>query len=267
MNRVETKNEWPTEIIDGLPVLVSPLLRSVPWLVHAFTTRLGGNSAEPLDSFNLGRHWKTDESKVDALNNRDRLCSALGVSYDRLVVPAQVHSSRVAWTHGPNSFPDVDAVGTSTANTPILLHYADCVPIILVDKTKKAICVIHAGWRGTAGGIAKNAVEKLREELGSNPQDMLAAVGPAIGSCCYPTGNDVAEQLNATVQNTDGLIEYRDGQPHPDLKAVNGRQLLESGVGQVDLSSACTACRPELFYSHRRFNGATGRQGAIAAIK
>jgi YfiH family protein len=261
-----TKNDWPQETVDGLTLLFSPLLRSVPGLVHAFTTRLGGQSPEPLDNFNLGRHWHTDESRTNAIHNRARLCAVLGIDVNRLMIPAQIHSSKVAWATEPTSFPDVDAVATVSKNTPILLHYADCVPIILVDKEKNALCVLHAGWRGTAGGIATHGVEKLVEMLGSNPSDMVAAVGPAIGSCCYPTGEDVAEQLESTVKDKAGLIDRREGQPRPDLKAVNARQLLEAGVSQVDVSAACTACNPELFYSHRRFAGKTGRQGAIGAV-
>ena len=98
------------------------------------------------------------------------------------------------------------------------------------------------------------------------PADMVAAVGPAIGSCCYPTGGDVAEKLSKTISSAEGMFVERDGNVCPDLKAINALQLLESGVGEVDVTELCTACNPQTFYSHRQSGGKTGRQGAIASI-
>ncbi len=261
------KNTWTVEEVGGLPLVFSPLLASEGQLTHAFTTRLGGDSEKPLDSFNLGRHWPTDQSRKDAMRNRQRLCSVFGLTVNRLVVPGQVHSSKIAWVTGPESLPDCDGVATVTQDTPILLHYADCVPIIIFDRVLSAAVVVHAGWRGTASGIAGKAVRLLSDTLGSQGRHLVAAVGPAIGSCCYPTGGDVAEKLLSSVDEKDGLVEVRDGTPYPDLKAINAVQLLEAGVGQVDVTSFCTACHPDMFYSHRRDAGQTGRQGALACIK
>lgn len=260
------KNDWPIREVAGLPLIFSPLLSELPSLVHAFTTRRGGTSAPPLDSFNLGRHFGTDESRTDAMFNRQRLCAALGLNFNRLVVPGQVHSTNIAWVTEPERLPSVDGVATVTPETPVLLHYADCVPIIVVDSTLDVMVVLHAGWRGTAGGIAGLAVRLMAASLDLDPKTMSAAVGPAIGSCCYPTGEDVSEKLLSSVENKTDLVEWKDGKPHPDLKAINAMQLLEAGVGQVDVASWCTACNPELFYSHRQSGGKTGRQSAIAAI-
>jgi YfiH family protein len=198
--------------------------------------------------------------------NRQRLCAALGLKFNRLVVPGQVHSTNIAWVGEPERFSSVDGVATVTPETPVLLHYADCVPIIIADSKLQAIVVLHAGWRGTAGGIASLAVRLLMESLDLEPRTMSAAVGPAIGSCCYPTGRDVCEKLLSSVENKSDLVRWEDGKPYPDLKAINAMQLLEAGVGQVDVTSWCTACHPELFYSHRQSGGKTGRQSAIACI-
>ncbi len=261
------KNAWPLKEIFGLSLLTSPLLSESKALTHAFTTRLGGKSADPLQWFNLGRHWATDESRQDASVNRSKLCSALSLNFNRLIVPGQVHSTRIAWVSEPESAPDIDGVATVTPDTPILLHYADCVPIIIFERELSAVCVLHAGWKGTAGGIATKGVSLLNQVLGSSASNMVAAVGPAIGPCCYPVEAEVADRLAVSVSNAEGLISFEQGKPHPDLKAINAMQLLEAGVAAVDVSSFCTACNPELFYSHRQSAGKTGRQGAIAGIR
>lgn len=266
LERALKKNSWLTTEIAGLTLNQSPLLAKQANLVHAFTTRLGGNSPAPVDTFNLGRHLDTDESRADAANNRQRLCQALGLDFKRLTVPGQVHSAIVVIADEKNTYKEVDGVATKELNRPLLLHFADCVPVIIYDTKKSVLSIVHAGWRGTAGSIAKNGVQLMVEHFGSRPGDIIAAVGPAIGSCCYPTGEDVATKLAATVSNIADLVTYKEGVPYPDLKAVNAMQLLESGVAEVDVTDICTACQPELFYSHRQSGGKTGRQGAIGSI-
>ncbi len=267
------KNEWPLEEINGITLCPSPLLKSLKSIVHTFTTRKGGGTPAPLDSFNLGRHWNTDESKVDAMENRRVLCDLFGIESQKLAVPGQQHTNNVhilkaeeTQSPGPYQFAAIDAVATDLQRQPVLLHFADCVPVMLVDEKKKKICVIHAGWRGTASSIVKKSVELMVNEMDSKPGDIYAAVGPAIGSCCYQTGEEVVLQLNETVENGDELILRKDGNPFPDLKAFNARQLLESGVRNIDVSGWCTACHPETFYSHRQSGGVTGRQGAMACL-
>lgn len=265
--RAQAKQSWPLRKKRGLTLIFSPLLLELEFLVHAFTTRLGGHSAPPLEWFNLGRHWGTEESRLDARQNRERLCAVLSLDFSRLVVPGQVHSTNIAWVTEPERLSSVDGLVTVTPDTPVLLHYADCVPIIIADPGLKALAVLHAGWRGTAGGIASRAVSLLRDVLDLEPQGLLAAIGPAIGSCCYQTGAEVAEKLIASVERRQGLIHWHDQRPHPDLKAINAMQLLEAGVEKIDVASWCTACHPELFYSHRQSGGKTGRQSAIACIR
>jgi YfiH family protein len=268
------KNDWPLIEANGLTLIQSPLLNQLDTLVHAFTTRLGGNTPEPLNWFNLGRHWPTEESRVEAMKNRDTLCASLGLDASQLTVPGQQHTTNIfLLKDGAEkglALPNYDGVATSAHNHPILLHFADCTPVMLVDRKKRVLCVMHAGWRGTAGGIVTKGVQLLHAALGCEPADMVAAVGPAIGACCYETGEDVAEALASTIADPEarGQVIQRgsSGKPHPDLKAVNAVQLYEAGVGQVDITSWCTACRPDLFYSHRQSGGQTGRQGALACF-
>jgi YfiH family protein len=277
------KNQWPIVTVNNLPLLQSPLLAEETNLIHAFTTRNGGESVGPLASFNLGRHQSTEESRDDAMNNRRKLCQALGLNFEKLVVPAQVHSPNIIWVSEVDGLENVrtgadvdiaklslgnlDGAATTISDLPLLLHFADCVPIILYERKLRAVAVLHAGWKGTAQQIVKHCVDQFQTKLGSDPADIISAIGPAIGRCCYPVGDDVSAKLAQTVANAEGLISQIDDKSYPDLQAINAMQLLECGVGRVDVSANCTACQPEVFYSHRRFQGNTGRQGAIASLK
>ena len=275
-------NAWVTRRYQDLALLQSPLLNAEEknGLLHAFTTRHGGHTPAPYESFNLGRHVANGALKEDALANREVLCRALGVNYSHLKVPGQVHSGNVVQIVDAESNPDlsgVDALVTDLSAVPLLLHFADCVPVMIYERKKKILAIAHAGWRGTAQAIVKNSVEHL-VSLGGDPAFMIAAVGPAIGTCCYPTGDDVVEKLLNTVapeQVSDPgraliaaklVVRGADGSVRPNLKAFNALQLLQVGVAEVDVSDLCTACRPELFYSHRQSGGTTGRQGAIACL-
>jgi len=270
---VTSENEWPIEDVQGLTLMFSPLLRQYGNLRHAFTTRKGGDSPAPLDSFNLGRHMTSGESRLDAMNNRASLCQALGVNFESLVVPGQVHSKNVILADQNHPLKEVDGVIVRQKGVPALLHFADCVPVVIFAPQKNVVSVVHAGWRGTAARIVVEAVELMRSECGCQPSELVAAIGPAIGPCCYPTGDEAAERLKASLpghQSDSGIISsifaLKNSACHPNLKAINALQLISHGLTKVDISNACTACRTELFYSHRRENGQTGRQGVIACL-
>lgn len=264
-------NRWTVKSIDGMELVFSPALSDLGFVTHAFTTRVGGKTLAPFDSFNLGGNVGGDDVKQDAIANRKKLCQALNINFFDLYVPGQVHSRNVEIVAERAGMPDlkgVDGLVTHKMATPLLLHFADCVPVIVVETKKKLIGIFHAGWRGTANGIVSHGVERMVKELGGDPRYMIGAVGPAIGPCCYPTSDEVAKALSETVSNVpDGLIQQKGDQPAPDLKAFNALQLLESGVEKVDVSDFCTACNPGMFYSHRQSGGTTGRQGAIVSVK
>jgi len=274
---------WITKRYNDLDLLHSPLLDSeqANGLEHAFTTRHGGHTPHPYESFNLGRHVANGDLKADALANREVLCHALGFDHNHLKVPGQVHSGNVVQITEVGTNPDlsgVDALATNLGSVPLLLHFADCVPVIIYERRQKLLAIAHAGWRGTAQAIVKNAVRMLASDLGGDPRQMIAAIGQAIGTCCYPTGTDVVQKLLETVSgearpdmdpsavSSALVVRGEDGSLRPNLKAFNALQLLQAGVSRVDVSNLCTACMPELFYSHRQSGGTTGRQGAIACL-
>lgn len=269
-SKVLSFQPWNQNVKGGLKLLSSPLFDEQENLVHAFTTRLGGKTPEPYESFNIGRHVKDDQIKNDAVVNRKTLCAELGADYEKIAIPAQVHSAEVRIVEHGDSRPEmkgVDGLLTSSKNLPLLLSFADCVPVMVFDRVKQVIGIFHAGWRGTANKIVKVGCELMISHYGSHSSDLIAAVGPAIGRCCYPTGDDVCEQLRVTVDYPDELFDELNGQKCPDLKAINAMQLYESGVSEVDVSDWCTACNPEIFYSHRQSGGVTGRQGAVISLK
>ncbi len=273
LSKILQERDWPQVNVSGLTLLRSPLLKDFSRLSHAFTTRLGGKSPSPFDSFNLGIHQAAQFHKADALSNRQMLCQSLSMQYDALVVPQQVHSKNVAYVDQPQPLKDIDGVATDKVNLPLLLHFADCVPIILYSPQQNVLAAVHAGWRGTASRIAVEAVNMLQTRFNCQPSELVAAIGPAIGPCCYPTGADTAEHLRNSVAEEQRLEEthsylfwVKNGIVHPNLKAINGYQLWRQGIRSIDISNACTACLSQYFYSHRRTNGQTGRQGFIAAL-
>jgi YfiH family protein len=207
-----------------------------------FTTRHGGVSAGPYASLNLGPHTDDDPAAIAA--NRER---AAGLAGRPLAVVHQVHGTDVV--AAGDAVPDADAQVTTDGRAPLVL-VADCVPIALIAP--EAVGVVHAGWRGLHGGIVANAVRALRDR---GATDIEAAVGPAIGGCCY----DVGDELRAAFDTTE---------PTLDLPGIAVGQLFGAGVGHVHEVGLCTACTERdgapLFFSHRRDRGVTGRQAGIA---
>ena len=152
-----------------------------------------------------------------------------------------------------------DALVTNAPRTAISIRTADCVPILLADPVHKAVAAIHAGWKGTAKAIVRRAVERMQAEFGSRPQDLIAAIGPAIGECCYEVSADVAAQFP--------MVELpAHGKPHLNLSAINRRQLEDAGVVAVDVLQACTKCDAGLLHSFRRDGDRSGRMHAVIGI-
>lgn len=230
---------------------------------HAVFGRLGGTSLSPFDSLNTG-HTVGDAPEAVAANMA-RIARALGVALEDLVTARLVHGAQVAVV-GPQDrgrvVPSTDALITASPEVVLFLRFADCVPLLLFDARTGAVGLGHAGWKGTVEGIATAMVEAMRQAFGSRPEEVVGALGPAIGPCCYAIGPDVEALVRQRLSHMAGeVLGTRNGRVHLDLWEANRRQLLEAGVGQIEVSGVCTACRRDLFFSHRGDGGRTGRFG------
>ncbi len=236
---VETPFAWQAE------GPVTWLAASLPGARAAFSTRLGGVSEGPFESLNLG--VLTDDHRDRVQLNRALLAGALGRDAASIVMGHQVHGAEVqVREHAGGELARVDAQATAAPGLTPLVLVADCVPVVLAAPG--AVAAVHCGWRGVAGGIVPAAVSAVRA-LGG--ESLAAVVGPAIGPCCYEVGAEVLARFDA-----DG--------PSLDLPAQVAAELARSGVADVAVAGICVSCHPDLFFSHRRDGGGTGRQAGVA---
>ncbi|HEY6127032.1 MAG TPA: peptidoglycan editing factor PgeF [Candidatus Acidoferrum sp.] len=289
MRRPKISAPWSIRTARGVQVLELAPFKKFPWLIHGFSTRSGGASG--LDSgdriLNLGfTEW---DSRENVLKNRAMFQSALGARDSAPVLLKQFHSAVVRSFDEASAEPlEGDASFTNAPGLLLGVQTADCVPILLVDPKKHAVAAIHAGWRGTLARIAQKTVGEMCMKFGSNPIDLLAALGPAIGGCCYEVGTELVTEFTSQFADAEDYFdELRTGeepnplqwlnmmppghQPPPknvhlDLRKANRSQLLGAGLRDVNifLSDLCSACRTDLFFSYRKEGFRAGR--SIAAI-
>ncbi len=253
---------------DGLTWLSSDLLE-VP---HGFSTRQGGVSRPPWDSLNLGPGRGDDLDAVQ--ENCARFCGSLGMDSARVVMAKQIHETTVRLCTpedaGKGLYRDrdytADALLTREPDLPLMVFSADCGTILLHDPVSKAVGAVHAGWRGCAAGIPAKAVNLLVRRFGADPARLRAALGPCIGPCCFETDGDVPHAMrNALGEAAEAYLTPQRNKWHVDLAGLNRLWLLRSGIPpeQIDVCGLCTACRPDLFWSHRKMGEARGVQAAV----
>ena len=258
---------------NGLVWLTSSLLSGVP---HGFSTRRGGVSPAPWDSLNLRSGCGDARERLE--ENYRRFCGAAGTDVTRVVLSRQVHETAVrpcgdddagmGLTRERN-FDAADALITKTAGLPLAVFSADCGTILLYDPAHRAVGAVHAGWRGCAGGIVEKAVGEMARLYGTAPADLLAALGPCIGKCCFETDGDVPEAMrDALGTEAEPYLSWEAPKWHVDLAGLNRQWLLRAGLSpdRIDVCGLCTACRPDLFWSHRKMGNARGVQAAIIAL-
>jgi len=237
---------------------------------HAIFTRHGGVSPEPWGSLNVGGTVGDDLTRV----KKNRLLSfdALSCAPESIFDVWQVHSADVVCANAPRpvdeSYRQADIILTDRPNVTLFMRFADCVPILLHDPRHAIVGVAHAGWMGTLRDVATSAIHTMQKQYGSNPADILAAIGPSIGPDHYEIGADVILQVMQKFGDESELVlKSHNGKIHFNLWEANRLLLERSGVDQIEVSGVCTACNTHDWFSHRAEKGRTGRFGALISLQ
>ncbi|MGH9585910.1 MAG: peptidoglycan editing factor PgeF [Acidobacteriaceae bacterium] len=286
-----------------IQVLRTPLFEEIPWLLSGFSTRTGGTTsvytaAQRAGELNLG--FTPADSREVVLENRRRFFRDITIDAAfPAVTLRQIHSSlirRVTTADAAPAEARLKGDGLMTADPGLLLaiQTADCIPVLIADRKTRAVAAFHAGWRGTLKRIVENGVGRMRLEFGSQPKDLVAAIGPGIGQCCYSVGEEVrseflsqfayAEELFCDVYDSDPVREkypllfltarapghsHIGPSLHLDLAEANRHQLLDAGLAPdaISVTGHCTSCRGDLYFSHRASHGFTGRMLSVIGIR
>lgn len=243
-------------------------------LKHFVSTRTGGISVIPFDSLNLG--LKVDDELSAVIHNRQVLAKAVGISINNFIIPSQCHGNTIQIVStsdkGRGIYDKADAICktdaliTSENEICLMIFAADCVPVLFFDVKKKVIAAAHAGWKGTVNNIVQDVVKSMTKNFGSEPNNIMAGIGPSIGPCCYTVGEDVIIKVkNKFGENTDVLIYNEHSHKITfDLWNANKINLINAGIlkTNIEISDLCTFCNSDKFFSHRKSGGYTGRFGA-----
>lgn len=260
-------------------------MKDFPELTAGFTSRRGGVSHHLFESFNIGLH--VQDRPEDVIHNRQLLAKTINMPFDALTFGEQVHGSKVAVVTDEDrgkgrlsrkeAIQDKDAFITNESNLVLCALYADCVPLFFFDPVKKAMGIAHAGWKGTALNIASATVKAMNEQFGTKPEDLLGAVGPSIGACCYEVNDAVLDQVKKALgeqrakPETVGLIiqEQEKGTYQLNLQECNRFFMQKAGIlsSRIEVTQLCTSCSNEWFFSHRKEQGKTGRMAAWIALR
>jgi len=237
---------------------------------HGIFTRHGGVSAGAFDSLNMGGN--VGDAPEHVRENHRRMYAAAGVNAARACSVWQVHSAEIVLArrpaHGRRWICAADGLITDEVDTPLTMRFADCVPILLLDRSRGVVGIVHAGWRGTAAGVAGAAVRAMVEAFGVKAASVEAVIGPSIGPARYQVGEEVVQAIAQQYRESEGLVrrDPADGSAWLNLWAANQRDLERAGVGHVETAGLCTASRTDEFYSHRAEHGRTGRFGAVISL-
>lgn len=251
-------------------------MEQYPHLTAGFSTKIGGVSRGVWDSLNVGLHVGDEADHV--VQNRKRIATALGFPFAAWTCAEQTHGDRVFHVTTEHkgrgrltredAIPDTDALMTDEPDILLVSFYADCVPLYFYDPERNAVGLAHAGWKGTVSFIAAKTIAAMVEQLGCDASRMLGAVGPAIGPCCYEVDDRVITQF-VQADLTVGIKAKPNGRYDLDLKQLNRHIMIKAGMEehQIVMSDRCTACQRDLFYSHRRDRGQTGRMMSWIGMK
>lgn len=245
---------------------------------HGFSTRKGGVSTGIFSSMNL--NFKRGDDPNAVMENYRRMAAALNMRVEDMVLSDQTHTTNVRVITEedrgkgilkPQDYSDVDGMITNVPGIVLVTSYADCVPLYFVDPVRKAIGLSHSGWKGTVGHIGQKTVWKMHEVYGSEPKDIVAAIGPSICQSCYEVSDDVAEAFRANFtadEAADILLDKGNGKYQLDLWKANWYVLTDAGIlpEHLSVTDLCTACHPDLLWSHRKTNGQRGGLSAFLSL-
>jgi YfiH family protein len=244
----------------ALPLLItSEKLSGIQELRFGQSTRNGGVSPEP---YGMNTSFRVGDEADHVKANRKKLLSLLGIARSEMAVPVQCHSDVVQIARHPGEYPACDGLVTDQAGLALAISVADCLPIVIYDALHRAVALVHAGWRGSAKGIARHAVQVMVREFQTDVARLAVYLGPSASVCCYEVGPEVAKLFPLE------CVDERKGRLYLNLKEANRRQLLDLGVEaqNLEVSSYCTICEPRLFHSYRRDKERSGRMMAVACI-
>lgn len=266
-DRVEGQSTVISVTDDGLRYYRSPLW---PQLKHGIFTRHGGHSPAPWASLNVGGTVGDDRAVVR--RNHERMYEALNVDGTRACTTWQVHGADVVTVQGPvrgrRWLAQADGLVTDRPDTPLVMRYADCVPLLFHDPARGVIGLAHAGWRGTVMGMAANMVRVMAGFYGCHPADIQVLIGPSISRQRFQVGPEVVAAIQEYFGTLEGLhsTDPQDGSSYVDLWAANALDLRRAGVEQVAVAGLCTYQRTDEFFSHRAEHGRTGRFGVVMSL-
>ena len=260
---------------DGHRVITCDALTETGLVRHGFSTRKGGTSGGKFTSLNLGMRT-TDEPEA-VRRNFVYYCRDLGVESERLVLPCQIHSTKILRVTAEDAgkgfsrdsdLPEADGLVTNESGVCLGTFYADCTPVLLLDPVKRVIAAVHSGWRGTLGQIVCEAVSVMVQSYGTDSKDILAAMGPSIKQCHFEVDQDVYQLFRERFGLLAEQTTLQKGQKFLiDTDALNVHSLRSVGVlpEHISVCSDCTFCNDKQFFSHRR-EGDTGRMSAVIEL-
>lgn len=242
---------------------VSPKIFSSEKIIAAVSTRNGGVSKGFFSSLNTGR--STTDDKNDVEENRRLFFSDLGIDESDAALSYQVHGCEILKAEKACRENGFDALITDKKNLTLIVSVADCTPILIHDPIKNVIAAIHAGWRGTVSQIVRKTIKKMEEDYGANAKNCLMYIGPCIGFDHFEVGNEVAEHFSGNLKRFDASNDKY----FVDLKTANKIQGVMAGIPEqnIEISDLCTFCEENLFFSHRRDKGNTGRMIAVIRMR
>lgn len=263
----------------GVPFLAFPLLEETGLVKHGFSTRLGGVSEGKFSTMNFT--FTRGDNPDHVLENYRRMAAALGVDEKKMVLSCQTHTTNVRRVTDEDAgkgigkerdYMDVDGLITDVPGITLVTFYADCVPLYLLDPVHRAIGLSHSGWRGTVNRMGKVTIEAMAREFGSEPEDLIACIGPSICQDCYEVGEEVAENFREAFREEEWpeiLLDKGNGKYQLDLWRANEIVFRDAGIlpEHLQTTDICTHCNPDLLFSHRTCGNERGNLAAFLCLK